>query len=152
MAGGKLPVMIAPSKRKQLSTEEVLEYNPKPKSRSTVRNRYATWRGEQEIPARCAMPACTFNTQPLLWLGQRLPLILDHANGNSLDNRAENLRYLCPNCDSQLSTRGGLNRGRVAEAAEGTYTLLSRDGGTGVDTCISFQRRADRRSRDMPQQ
>jgi hypothetical protein len=41
---------------------------------------------------------------------------------------AENLRYLCPNCDSQLSTRGGANRGRVREAVEGRFVLIQRDG------------------------
>jgi len=38
------------------------------------------------------------------------------------------LRYLCPNCDSQLSTRGGRNRGRVVEAGDGRYVLGTRDG------------------------
>ncbi len=37
----------------------------------------------------------------------RLPLELDHVNGDSHDNRLENLRILCPNCHSlQLTHRG----------------------------------------------
>jgi hypothetical protein len=49
-----------------------------------------------------------------MWNGRRLPLILDHASGNARDNRVENLRLLCPNCDSQNDeTRGGANAGRV---------------------------------------
>jgi hypothetical protein len=38
------------------------------------------------------------------WLGQRLPLILDHKNGVNNDNRLDNLRFLCSNCDSLLPT------------------------------------------------
>jgi hypothetical protein len=38
------------------------------------------------------------------WLGQRLPLILDHTNGVNNDNRLDNLRFLCSNCDSLLPT------------------------------------------------
>lgn len=85
-------------------------------------------RFQQAIPMRCDMTDCAFHTQPLIWLGKRLPLILDHINGNNLDNSPQNLRYVCPNCDSQLSTRGGGNRGRVQEAGDGRYVLMSRDG------------------------
>ena len=113
---------------KAASTHEVLRYHPKPANRSTVRRHYAKWRQEQGITPHCDNPGCTFHSQPLVWDGKPLPLILDHVNGNNRDNRPKNLRYLCPNCDSQLFTRGGANKGRVEEACEGKYVLVSRDG------------------------
>ncbi len=113
---------------KSHKTEEVLQYRPTPRSRSTVGRHYAQWRAQKGIPIRCDVQACPFHTEPLVWLGKTLPVILDHVSGNNLDNSPKNLRYVCPNCDSQFSTRGGANRGRVQEAAEGTFVLMSRDG------------------------
>jgi 5-methylcytosine-specific restriction endonuclease McrA len=46
------------------------------------------------------------------WRGQRLPLHLDHINGDHTDNRLENLRILCPNCHSLTDTWCGRDRGR----------------------------------------
>lgn len=43
----------------------------------------------------------------------RLPLEIDHINGDSRDNRIENLRILCPNCHSLKPTHRGRNR-RIA--------------------------------------
>lgn len=40
----------------------------------------------------------------------RLPLELDHINGDHKDNRIENLRVLCPNCHSLKETHRGRNR------------------------------------------
>ena len=37
------------------------------------------------------------------WLGNPLTLDVDHINENWLDDRIENLRFLCPNCHSQYS-------------------------------------------------
>ena len=37
------------------------------------------------------------------WLGFPLTLDVDHINENWLDDRLENLRFLCPNCHSQFS-------------------------------------------------
>jgi len=42
--------------------------------------------------------------QKPFWMGKPMPLILDHRNGISNDNRIENLRFVCSNCDSQLPT------------------------------------------------
>lgn len=39
-----------------------------------------------------------------VWNNKPLPLILDHINGVNNDNRLENLRFVCPNCNYQLET------------------------------------------------
>ncbi len=40
----------------------------------------------------------------------RIPLELDHINGERQDNRLENLRVLCPNCHSLQPTHRGKNK------------------------------------------
>lgn len=43
------------------------------------------------------------------WNGKPITLQLDHINGDALDNRIDNLRFLCPNCHSQTPTFAGKN-------------------------------------------
>jgi Zn finger protein HypA/HybF involved in hydrogenase expression len=47
------------------------------------------------------------------WNGKPLRMRLDHSNGIHNDHRQENLRMICPNCDSQQETYSGGNRKRV---------------------------------------
>jgi hypothetical protein len=46
------------------------------------------------------------------WHGRPLVLILDHINGVPDDYRRDNLRLLCPNCNSQQPTFAGRNARR----------------------------------------
>lgn len=71
--------------------------------------------GDNLIDYHCAI--CGIDN----WLGDDLSLRLDHINGIYNDNRLENLRWLCPNCDSQCPTFAGRNRKRapVPELAAG---------------------------------
>lgn len=41
-----------------------------------------------------------------IWNGKPLTQILDHINGHNHDDRVENLRWVCPNCNQQLETTG----------------------------------------------
>lgn len=57
---------------------------------------------------------CTICGQEPFWNGKEMTLILDHINGENHDDRLENLRWVCPNCNIQLPTT---NRRKIGEAA-----------------------------------
>jgi hypothetical protein len=107
---------------------DFLRFSSGKASQSTIRRRYAEYRREMGLPPRCDNESCLFHAQTPLWNNNPLPLILDHINGVRRDNRPKNLRLLCPNCESQLPTRGGHNKGRVREVSDGGYVIAGRDG------------------------
>jgi len=107
----------------------ILTYTPGRKNHQTVKKEYIKWRQLQSppIPLRCDNVGCPLHNGLLVWNDKELKLILDHINGVSGDNRPKNLRFLCPNCNSQLPTHGGANKGKV-EQAIGGYSVKDKLG------------------------
>lgn len=62
---------------------------------------------ERDVPYVCE--SCGLSPE---WQGRALRLHIDHVNCCWLDNRLENLRFLCPNCHSQTDTYCSRNHGR----------------------------------------
>jgi 5-methylcytosine-specific restriction endonuclease McrA len=49
------------------------------------------------------------------WRGSELNAQLHHRNGDGMDNRLENIQFLCANCHSQTDTYGGRSGHRKPE-------------------------------------
>ena len=64
---------------------------------------------------------CSICGQEPCWQGKELTLILDHINGTNNDDRLENLRWVCPNCNQQLDTTGGKQSHRNQNKIEKKY-------------------------------
>ncbi len=59
----------------------------------------------EEQNHRCAVCGCIDE-----WCGKSLMFILDPIDGNADNNNRDNLRLVCPNCDSQLDTFKSKNK------------------------------------------
>ena len=54
---------------------------------------------------KCAICGCSPE-----WNGKPLTFIIDHIDGHASNNSRENLRMICPNCDSQTDTFKSKNK------------------------------------------
>ena len=84
-----------PDSSKKLPIEEMLVENSTT-SRSNLKKRLLE---EGLLKNRCSI--CNLEN---IWNGKEMILIMDHINGVPNDNRLQNLRMVCPNCNSQLDT------------------------------------------------
>jgi hypothetical protein len=64
--------------------------------------------GEKGVQYKCSVPECGI----IDWMDKPIKLHIEHKNGDPLDNRFENLCYLCPNCHSQTATYAVMNKNR----------------------------------------
>lgn len=72
----------------------------------------------EEQGNKCEICGCTN-----VWEEKPLVFILDHIDGDSTNNNRENLRLICPNCNSQTSTFSGRNKGK-GRKAKGFYAAI----------------------------
>jgi hypothetical protein len=61
------------------------------------------------------------------WLGQPIPLELDHIDGDRANNSFENLRILCPNCHAQTDTYRGRNQRAALNAGQRAFESRRED-------------------------
>jgi hypothetical protein len=96
--------------QRRRTAEEILVENTSAHARRVPGSRLKRALRESGVDERCAL--CGIDG---VWLGEPLPLEVDHIDGDWRNNRIENLRLLCPNCHSTTDSY----RGRAKVRARG---------------------------------
>jgi hypothetical protein len=92
--------MVDKSRNRKINLNEILVEDSK-YSRTSLKKRLY----DEGIKER----KCCLCGQGEEWNGMKISLILDHINGVHNDNRIDNLRIVCPNCNAGLDTFAGKN-------------------------------------------
>jgi hypothetical protein len=96
----------------QISNANRFDLNGQPSPRTVRKFLVAT------VGNFCAL--CNQNGQN--WCQKPLTLIVDHIDGDAYNWALNNIRLVCPNCDSQLPTFKGRNKGRSTRK----YTITQK--------------------------
>ena len=95
-------------------------------SQGTIKRKFLQYLKNNRIEQKCCFEDCPTHTMGNSWRGKSLHLIMDHINGNNWDNRLENLRLICPNCNAQLKTHGGKNKKEIEEIFDNGYRTVRK--------------------------
>lgn len=76
----------------------------------TTNNTHRCTESMKSCLAEIQGPNCSICQQKPFWNNKPMIMILDHINGVSNDWRLENVRLVCPNCDTQLDTFKSRNK------------------------------------------
>ena len=90
--------------------------------------------GTPECCAVCGLDAT--------WNGAKLTLIVDHIDGNWLDSRKVNVRFICPNCDSQTETYKNSTRKYFGHPEQTDISIKVLIGETNNGVCSDLENRS----------
>lgn len=92
------------SYKKKMGYQRIIEGNPEIMKTTFSLKRY------KDIILKEQNNRCAICGMTPFWRDRPLVFILDHIDGHAANNKRDNLRLVCPNCDSQLDTYKSKNK------------------------------------------